>query len=72
MECISTTKLTISGLLIEDDDDEKDDERKQDLKRDISPIHFPKSGSPVGSVGKSHSFALSESCDGSIRVMSIS
>ena len=58
LEWISTTKLTDSGLLIEDDEDEKDDERKNGSKRDISPIHFPKSQSPAGSVGKSHLFTL--------------
>ena len=58
LEWISTTKLTNSGLVIEDDEDEKDDERKNGSKRDISPIHFPKSQSPARSVGKSHLFTL--------------
>ncbi|KAK2181853.1 hypothetical protein NP493_377g02045 [Ridgeia piscesae] len=34
-----------------DEEDEKDEGRKRGVKRDISPIHFPKSGSPTESVG---------------------
>ena len=45
-------------VLTEDDDDDKDEGRKRGVKRDISPIHFPKSGTPSGSVGKENLYSV--------------
>ena len=47
-----TYTLRVVVVFILDEEDEKDEGRKRGVKRDISPIHFPKSGSPTESVGK--------------------